>query len=280
MNYTKEEILLEVKDVSLNLGGTDILKNVNVCIKDIKRPGVTTGQIISLLAPSGIGKTQLFEIMAGLKQPNSGSVQIFEEGLGLKNVKSGKVGVVQQKYPLYNYLTVEDNLKLSIRMKKGGIFKSVSKEDEEKIKEYVELFNLQEHIKKFPILLSGGQRQRVAIAQQLLCSEHFLLMDEPFSGLDVLMIKKVSDTIRKVANLHDKNTIIIVSHDIASTVALSDTIWLMGRERDQSGNIIPGAKILEEIDLIERGLMWKENIESTPEFLAVINEIKNKFTLL
>lgn len=290
--YTKEETILKVENVNVKLGGNQILKNVNIEIKDIVRPDESaTGQIIGFLAPSGVGKTQLFETMSGLKpltkfndaDPNnvSGSVLIYDESSkGMIPVKPGMVGVVQQEYPLFPYMSVLGNLNLAMKMKRGGLFPKLNIEEANKVTELIEFFNLQDHIKKWPSQLSGGQKQRVAVAQQLLCSEHFLFMDEPFSGLDVLMIKKVSQTIQKVANLHQKNTIIIVTHDIASCLSIADTVWLMGRERDQNGNIVPGAKILEEINLIDRGIAWRENSKSLPQFMETYQEIESKFELL
>ena len=291
--YTKEETILKVENVNVKLGGNQILKDVNLEIKDIIRPDQqNTGQIIGFLAPSGMGKTQLFETMSGLKPINnnyrekdanivSGSVQVYDETKGcMVPVRPGLVGVVQQKYPLYPYKTVLGNLKLASKMKHGGLFPKLTQEETAKLEDLLDLFNLRDHTHKWPSQLSGGQRQRVAIAQQLLCSEHFLFMDEPFSGLDILMIKKVSQTIQKVANLHQKNTIIVVSHDIAATMAIADTIWLMGRERDTAGNIVPGAKILEEINLIDRGIAWQENPKALPQFMETFREIETKFELL
>jgi ABC-type nitrate/sulfonate/bicarbonate transport system ATPase subunit len=105
-------------------------------------------------------------------------------------------------------------------------------------------------------------------------------MDEPFSGLDINMIHEVSSLIQEVAHMHELNTIIIVSHDISSTVAISDTIWIMGRDRDENNNIIPGAKIKHKFNLMERGLAWRDDVESTPEFGTLINEIKGLFPKL
>jgi ABC-type nitrate/sulfonate/bicarbonate transport system ATPase subunit len=93
----------------------------------------------------------------------------------------------------------------------------------------------------YPAQISGGQRQRIAIAQQLLCSEHFLLMDEPFSGLDLVMEAKVCELINEIACLDELNPIIVVTHDVTAAATVADHLWLMGRDRGASGNIIPGA---------------------------------------
>ena len=132
----------------------------------------------------------------------------------------------------------------------------------------------------YPAQISGGQRQRVAIAQQLLCSEHFLLMDEPFSGLDVVMEAKVCELINEIACLDELNTIIVVTHDVTAAASVADHLWLMGRDRDETGNVIPGARIQETFDLIERDLCWHSGITNSPHFLEFVCEVKERFQTL
>lgn len=274
--YEKKETILKVEGVSLTLGGTQILKDIKVEVKDIIRPGMSQGQIIGFLGPSGIGKTKFFEMLSGIIPINgdnaTGEVLI---GQKLEPVKIGNIGVIQQNYPLFEHRTIYGNLDISAQMK----YKD-KKERAERINDILQRFDLDKRKNFYPIQLSGGQRQRAAIAQQILCSNNFLLMDEPFSGLDPLMIKKVSNLIIEVANMHELNTIIIVSHDILSTAAIADTLWVMGRDRDEKGEIIPGARIKHEYDLIERGLAWRTNIETTPEFHALCDELRGLFPTL
>ena len=145
---------------------------------------------------------------------------------------------------------------------------------------FLDRFGLEDRGDLYPCQLSGGQRQRVAIAQQFLCSEHFVLMDEPFSGLDLIAVDKVCKMISEVANADELNTVIVVTHDIAAAVAVADTIWLLGRDRDHEGNIIPGAKIKATYNLIERGLTWTPGITETKEFIDVVCEIRGVFPSL
>ena len=277
MEYKKTETILKVDNVSLTLGDNQILKNVNFEIKDIVRPNMTQGQIIGLLGPSGIGKTKLFEAIAGILNKDncptlSGNILINKS---LEPVKLGKVGVVQQSYPLFKHRTVGGNLELAARLKLKN-----KNDRSEAVKSILDRFGLYDKIDHYPSQLSGGQRQRVAIAQQLLCNTHFLLMDEPFSGLDVIAIKKICKMISDVANIDELNTIIIVSHDMASTAAISDTLLMLGRDRDENGKIIPGARVKYEYDLIEYGVAWQENIESTPLFHGLMNDLREKFYTL
>ena len=270
--YEIKETILKVEDVSLQLGGRQILKDVNVSIKDIVRPNIKQGQIVGFVGPSGIGKTKFFEILAGLIKPDSGRVLI---GDPLTPVTSGRIGVVQQSYPLFNHRTIMGNLEVAAS--NGEI---PPNERNDKIKWMLDRFNLTDQARKYPAELSGGQRQRVAIAQQLLCSEHFLLMDEPFSGLDILMVDRVCQMLREIACAHEHNTIIIVSHDINATASISDTLWVMGRDRDANGSAIAGSKIKHTFDLAERDVCWHENASSRPEFKAVVDEVRALFPYL
>jgi polar amino acid transport system ATP-binding protein/sulfate transport system ATP-binding protein len=269
-SYEYKNTILKVENVSLKLGDTQILRDCNVDIRDVVRPGHTTGQIIGFLAPSGMGKTKFFECLSGIRKPDTGTVLIGE---GLKPTKIGRVGVVQQNYPLFMNKTVGANMRVAAR----NLPKS---ERADRINDILTRFGLADRKGHYPAMLSGGQKQRAAIAQQLLCSNNFLLMDEPFSGLDVNMIKEVSDIIKEVAHMHELNTIIIVSHDIPSTLAISDTIWMMGRDRDENNNIIPGAKIKYKYNLMKEGLAWDDNVEQNPRFNELLNEIKGKFPYL
>jgi len=274
--YEKKETILKVEGVSLNLGGTQILKDINIEVKDIVRPGMSQGQIIGFLGPSGIGKTKFFEMLSGIIPINNknatGKVSI---GVALEPVSIGKVGVIQQNYPLFEHRTIYGNLDVAAKIKYTD-----KKVRAEKINDILQRLDLDKRRNSYPIELSGGQRQRAAIAQQILCSNNFLLMDEPFSGLDPVAIKKVSKLIVEVANMNELNTIIIVSHDILSTTAIADTLWIMGRDRNEKGELIPGAKIKYEYDLIEKGIAWRENNESTHEFHVLCDELRALFPVL
>jgi NitT/TauT family transport system ATP-binding protein len=155
-----------------------------------------------------------------------------------------------------------------------------SKEAEEKANGYLSRFHLEDRASVYPSQLSGGQRQRVAIAQQFMCSEHFLLMDEPFSGLDLVAVQEVIGLITEVACADELNTIILVTHDIMAALEVADTIWLLGRDRDATGNRIPGSRIQATYDLMDRGLAWRKDVASEPEFMQLLAEIRERFPSL
>jgi polar amino acid transport system ATP-binding protein/sulfate transport system ATP-binding protein len=274
--YERKEVLVSVSNVSLKLGDTTILKPITAEVRDIVRPGVCQGQIVGILGPSGVGKTLFSRILCGLQQPTTGTVSVEVEESGKrvqKPVRAGVVGMVAQNYPLFEHRTVRGNLLVALEHQpKAG--------RPAKVSEYLERFGLTDKAALYPAQLSGGQRQRVSIIQELLCSEHFVVMDEPFTGLDPLMKDKVCELIVQVANLDERNTIFVVAHDIASLVAISDTLWLFGRDRDASGAPIPGATIKATYNLIEQGLAWQPDLTATREFNNFVAEVKDRFRTL
>lgn len=272
MEYSYADTILKVSNVWVTLGGITILRDVNLEIKDVRRPGMTQGQIVGLLGPSGIGKTTLFKVLAGLEKPDNGDVLVDKEA---RPVKRGEVGVVAQHYPLFEHRTVLGNL--TVAGKQAGMNSS---ESLNKSREMLKKFGLDAHESKYPVQLSGGQRQRVAIAQQFMCSDHFLLMDEPFSGLDLLAIDGVIKLIREMAQADELKTFIIVTHDIAAALQVCDTIWLLGRDRDDKGNIVPGAKVHSIFNLIDRGIAWQDDNGNSTEFLECFREIRDIFAKL
>jgi polar amino acid transport system ATP-binding protein/sulfate transport system ATP-binding protein len=270
--YRYGKPVLRASGVAVTLGGAPILRDVNLEIRDLLRPGRIQGQVVGLLGPSGMGKTTLFRILAGLERPDRGTVLLGEEG---RPVERGMVGVVAQNYPLFAHRSVMSNLVVAGRS--SGVS---GREASQRARDLLARFDLAEHAHKYPAQLSGGQRQRVAIAQQFMCSEHFLLMDEPFSGLDLIAQQCVIDLICEVACQDELNTMILVTHDVTAALQVADTIWLLGRDRDASGKIIPGARVQATYNLAERGLAWREGIAGTPEFLALREEIRRAFPQL
>jgi len=267
----KEPLLL---DVNIELfeyrEGQPILTNIRQQIMDIVRLDVNQGQVLAILGPSGIGKSTLFELIAGLRVPTKGSVQAYSPELKtLIPVTPHLIGMVYQTYDLYPFLKVRTQLELGA--KKGGC---TGNDLKEKVDYYLDHFRLRDHATKYPNELSGGQRQRLAIAQQLLCSSTVLLMDEPFSGLDPLMKAKISELIADIAQLDELRTIVIVSHDIEPTLAISDTVWLMGKNADGS------ASIVETIDMIERGFTWRKDVRADRAFQQLVFEVNEKFKML
>jgi ABC-type nitrate/sulfonate/bicarbonate transport system ATPase subunit len=271
-DYTRtSEVLLDLKDVSLSFGDKLILRDINVQVRDIERQGVAQGQVICFLGPSGIGKTQLSRVIAGLQVPSDGTV-LLKDGV---HTGPGKVCMVPQHYPMFDYMTVAQNLQVAGKM--GGLTRT---QINEKASGYIELFSLKDHLAKYPKELSGGTKQRVAIVRQLMCATNYMVMDEPFSGLDPIMKKAAQEAIVKLSQLDTYNTVILVTHDVTEGLTVADTCWMMGYELDDSDKRIGGARILHHFDLAELGFAWREDLDHDPKFLEFVREVKDKFRTL
>ncbi len=274
--YNKTQVLLSAKNVGLSYLDKDtkkekqIIKDVNFEIRDI----VGVGQIVSLVGKSGEGKSTLLRILSGLHIPNSirtGEVLIHHDKMQgehlLTPVKEGDMGIVFQDYYMPEHLTIR---KMMIKSAKKNVdFKGNLKEINAAIDNYVEQFELVDHQNKYPCQLSGGQKQRASIILQLINGSNFLLLDEPFSGLDALMVDKTTKYLQKAANHDELKTLIIVSHDLINCAAISDTIYVLSKKDNTA------ATIVANIDLISLGLAYHEDIRRMPEFHNVIDEIKN-----
>jgi ABC-type nitrate/sulfonate/bicarbonate transport system ATPase subunit len=271
-SYSLGKTLLKIENVSLEYDGRPVLSGVNAEVRDILVPGKVKGQVVGILGPSGCGKTTLFRIIAGLLSPTSGRVSVngFDRA-----VVAGEVGVVAQSYPLFEHRSVLGNLMLGARKKEKD-----DKVARDKVMAFLTEFGLEDKYNLYPAQLSGGQRQRCAIIQQILCSEHFLLMDEPFSGLDLIMLEKTCELIAKVADMDDLNTIIVVTHDVTAACSVADHLWLMGRSPAENGVPVAGSRIVQQYNLIDKDLCWQPDIITTARFTDFVREVKEEFRRL
>jgi polar amino acid transport system ATP-binding protein/sulfate transport system ATP-binding protein/NitT/TauT family transport system ATP-binding protein len=274
--YTKKDVLLQATDVSLSYDRRCILYDIDFTIRDIVRPGLQQGQVVSLVGRSGIGKTQLFRLLSGLQRPDSGEITIRERVPSARRdgsiqiyrdriVQPGDMGVIFQNYYLFGWRTVRQSLMLAARKNKA-----LAGKEEDAIRQYTQQFDIADVLSRYPAALSGGQQQRVSIIQQLLKGSDFLLLDEPFSGLDVCVLDKVVELLLQVSLSDELKTLIIVSHDIATAAAISDTVFILGKKRGHEGSTL-----VREIDLIERGLAWRKDVRQEKAFAETIREIKD-----
>lgn len=266
--YSYKNVLLSASNVSKSYGAKQVLRDINFEIKDIICPGRTQGQIIGLVGQSGGGKTTLLNLLAGLDQPTTG---IITAGIPLAPVKAGRMGVVYQNYYLYQWETVRNILEMA--MKKNPFLYNLKEKIENRVMALDAIvgdFNLSEHMKKYPSQLSGGQKQRVALAEQILCGNEFILLDEPFSGLDMLMIDKVMNFLIKVSLTDELKTLIIVSHDLSNTCAISDTVFVLAKENGKEGSTITKC-----MNMMDRGLAWRMDVKDDPMFRETLKEIKS-----
>jgi len=266
-NIVKTVPLLKASNISVTYEDSKgnpktILKDINIHIEDIIRPDITQGQVASIVSQSGRGKSTILKILAGLQKPTTGTVKV---GLNQKDVERGDMGLITQNYFIYPWRRVNEILEKSIKKN----IKIKPEDRKEIIHQYLLDFDLIDQVDKFPAQLSGGQRQRVAIVQQLVNGSDFLLFDEPFSGLDCIIIDNVVKILRKVSLSDELKTLIIVSHDIETSVALSDTVFVLAKVPEGHSTIV------KEIDLIARDLAYHEDIKELSGFRDTIKEIKS-----
>ena len=184
---------------------------------------VNQGEIVGLLGPNGAGKTTSFYMIVGLIKPNGGTIFLDNTEITTypmyKRAQSG-IGYLAQEASVFRKLSIEDNIKSVLQLTK------LSKaEQQRKTDELIEEFGLGHIRKNRGDLLSGGERRRTEIARALATSPKFILLDEPFAGVDPIAVEDIQ---RIVAQLKDKNIgILITDHNVQETLAITDRTYLM-----------------------------------------------------
>ena len=209
--------ILELKGIKKAFGGVPVLNGI-----DLK---VEPGEFITLLGSSGCGKTTTLRIISGLEVPDSGTVLL--EGADVTNTEPDKRGVhtVFQNYALFPHMTVEANIGYSLRIR--GVKKP---EIKSRVREMLELVQLEGFGSRMPGELSGGQRQRVAIARSVIDSPKVLLLDEPLGALD-LQLRRQMQTELKSLQKDLGITFIYITHDQEEALNMSDRIGIMNEGR-------------------------------------------------
>jgi polar amino acid transport system ATP-binding protein len=253
MSYSEKNTVLYVENLSVGYDGKTILKDVNFIEKDIVREGhESTGQTIAFIGRSGRGKSTLFKALTGLLKPTTGQILITdlstEDTDDAKVLTEGDMGFVDQKYTLFRHKTITQICEYALRKS------TLTKEEKQSlITEYLTEWGLLEHKDKYSCELSGGQRQRTAIIEQMISSKHFMIFDEPFSGLDVGNIEKVKESFGKVLTANEYNTIIFSTHDIRLAAELADSIYIVGFPEGTTEY----STIVKHYDLKKMGLAWQ-----------------------
>ncbi|WP_241428280.1 ABC transporter ATP-binding protein [Clostridium sp. DJ247] len=204
---------IELKNICKNFGSKKVLQDVNLSIN--------SGEFVTFFGPSGCGKSTTLKIIAGIEKPISGDVLI--DGQSILNIpmEKRKTVIVFQEHLLFPHMNVEENIEFGLKM--CGVDKALRKQ---KVSEIIELIELHGNEKKYPKELSGGQRQRVAIGRAIAVEPRVLLLDEPFSSLDM----HLRDTMRELISELQRTlkiTTILVTHDREEAFMLSSRVAIM-----------------------------------------------------
>ncbi|RZL20002.1 MAG: LPS export ABC transporter ATP-binding protein [Pedobacter sp.] len=184
---------------------------------------VSQGEIVGLLGPNGAGKTTSFYMIVGLIKPNEGTIFLDDEDITTdamyRRAQKG-IGYLAQEASVFRKLSVEDNIMAILEMTK------MSKEERnEKLEELINEFSLHKVRKNRGDLLSGGERRRTEIARALAASPNFILLDEPFAGVDPIAVEEIQTIVHK---LKQKNIgILITDHNVQETLSITDRAYLL-----------------------------------------------------
>lgn len=184
---------------------------------------VSQGEIVGLLGPNGAGKTTSFYMIVGLIKPNEGRVLLDEHDITadpmFRRAQKG-IGYLAQEASVFRKLTVEDNIMAILEMHIHS-----KAERHEKLEELINEFSLHKVRKNRGDLLSGGERRRTEIARALAANPNFILLDEPFAGVDPIAVEEIQSM---VAKLRDKNIgILITDHNVQETLSITDRAYLL-----------------------------------------------------
>ena len=208
-------MILRAENIAKSYGGRQVVKEISLEVKQ--------GEIIGLLGPNGAGKTTSFYMIVGMIQPNGGRIFLNDEEITsypmYKRAQKG-IGYLAQEASIFRKLSVEDNIMSVLQ------FTDLSKKQQKiKLESLIEEFNIGHVRKNRGDLLSGGERRRTEIARCLASDPNFILLDEPFAGVDPIAVEDIQSI---VAHLKDRNIgILITDHDVQATLAITDRTYLM-----------------------------------------------------
>lgn len=206
---------LKAENLVKSYKGREVVKGINV--------EVNRGEIVGLLGPNGAGKTTSFYMIVGLIKPNKGKIFLNDTEITkypmYKRAQNG-IGYLAQEASVFRKLSVEENILSVLQLTKLS-----KKEQLQRMEQLIEEFGLGHIRKNRGDLLSGGERRRTEIARALATSPSFILLDEPFAGVDPVAVEDIQ---RIVAQLKDKNIgILITDHNVQETLAITDRTYLM-----------------------------------------------------
>ena len=209
----EKERLIDLRNISKEFDGVQVLKNINLYIRK--------KEFVTLLGPSGCGKTTTLRIIGGFETPTTGQVLFDGQDIAYLPPYKRRVNTVFQKYALFPHLNVHDNIAFGLKLRKLP-----KAEIDRKVDAMLDLVNLSGYGKRHVDALSGGQQQRVAIARSLVNEPEVLLLDEPLGALDLKLRKEMQ---LELKNMQQRLgiTFLYVTHDQEEALTMSDTIVVM-----------------------------------------------------
>lgn len=265
--------IFAAENICVTYDGKSIIRGINFSENDVVRPDRIQGQTIAFVGRSGRGKSTLFRTLAGLEKPTEGQVLISDAksssggSLEMKEVKEGNVGFVSQNYVLFRHKTISQAMFFAMRKSD-----KTQSEKQSIIDQHLKDWGLYEVSNQYPNELSGGQRQRTAILEQVLSSTNYIILDEPFSGLDVGNIQNVINAFKLINLSHEEATIIFCTHDIELAVSLADSVYVIGYPTLEDGTLEPVGTIVAHFDLKNMGLAWSDHFSKEHQLL--VEEVK------
>lgn len=209
--------MLTIKNLTKMYDQNVIFKNLNLTVQE--------GEVLSIVGPSGIGKTTLIKIMAGLEPANSGEITINNEAISIDGERSdANIGLIFQDFNLFPNFTVMDNITLA----PANVNKVPAEKAKEQALSLLESLGMVDKADLYPYQLSGGQKQRVAIARALAMNPKILAYDEPTSGLDESSTKQVAEVVKTLKSRCV--TQVIITHDQFFAEIVSDRIFDFAKE--------------------------------------------------
>jgi lipopolysaccharide export system ATP-binding protein len=207
---------------SLEVTGLKKSYNRKPIVSDISL-NINSGEVVGLLGPNGAGKTTTFYMILGLITPDAGVINLDGENLNnypmFKRARKG-IGYLPQEASIFRKLKVKDNIKAVLE-----IIETDKASQEEKLNKIIEEFNLSRITDSFGYQLSGGERRKVEIARAISVDPVFLLLDEPFAGIDPLAVNELKKTLRQ---LIDKGIgLIITDHNVRETLSITDRAYII-----------------------------------------------------
>jgi NitT/TauT family transport system ATP-binding protein len=272
-NYVDRKYVIELFNIYQEYDGRIILNDISLRIRK--------GEFVSIVGPTGCGKSTMLRMILGSEKPSKGVVAMDEKVIKRPDRRRG---IVFQKYSLFDFMNVRDNVMFGLELEQFTLadnylrqlvplfYRSKVKRFREEADHFLDKVGLLEHAYKFPHQLSGGQRQRVAIAQAMIMKPQILLMDEPLGALDVGTREAMQIFIQELWG-QTEQTIIFITHDLEEAIFMGTRLIVLSQYYTGGGT--NGAKIVQDIKI-----PWQQprptTIKHTQQFNDIMEGIRHK----